>query len=212
MIVDGEKAIVTAISDAFSYFRTNVTALVPMIFPNESAQNQADITSWWSNAQNLVYVQVGYLFQPIAAPQVAVTIEDEQEGQQFAGGERAGLVVGIGSGVADVDAAYMQTAYGCHITGVNQNFVLWQQILVKWALFFKRKILIQQVQADGSVTGVFQRQRLAAGPFRPVPDQVLHEGIFPYERTVTLTATHLNTWAGDGVPSMTSGGVTVIQV
>ncbi len=211
MIVDGEKAIVQAISDAFTYFRANLSTLVPQIFPNESSTNQTAIESWWGNASNQVFVQVGYLLQPVSAPQVAVTIESEREGEQFAGSERAGLVISIGSDVSDVDAIYMETMYACHCVGINQDFVLWLQMLTKWALLLKRKSLMQQVQADGQITGVFQRQRIAAAPFRPVPDGVFHEGIFPFERVVTLSATHLDTWASEDVaPSMSSSSSVIV--
>lgn len=194
----------SAIADALSYFRANLATLIPEIFSDENATNQAAIQAWWGNGANVCPVQVGYTLQGVVAPQVAVTIEEEQELQQFAGGEHAGAYASVGSDMAEVDAVYMQTTYSCHCVGPNQDFVLWLQMLVKWALLWQRKALMVGKQQNGATTGVFERQKIAAGPFRPVPDPVYRESVFPFERVIMLQATHIDTWSGSAAPPMSS--------
>ena len=201
MLAIPDKAIASSVSSAFDAFRSNVVQMVPEIFAQESANNQSEIQSWWSNLNNTVPVVVGYPLQQVTAPIVAVTMEPEQEiaPKQSIGSQSGVFVAATGQ---DGNATYFRGQYNVHAMGINQNWVLWLQALVRWALLYQRRTL-QEMPPTGA--GLF-RQVLSSSGFIPVPDS-LRDSVYPFQRVVSLSADRLDTWAG--VPASLSSTTSV---
>ena len=207
MIAMAEKAIASAIQAALSDFRSNMAAWVPQIFAQESAANQNAIQTWFSNAQNVVTVQVGYPTQQTAAPAVCITTEASQEvsGRQFVGSlGQSQAIGGPTSGTGSlVYATYWHSAFNCHVLGVNADWTLWMDVLVRWALLYERQNL-QQVPPNGAG---LNKQVISASGFRPA--EGLNSTVYPYVRTVTLSAEHVDSWTNVAVSEATGETVTL---
>ncbi len=190
MLAIPDKAIVAAVSSAFDAFRANTTSLVPQIFAQENSANQSEITQWWATLSNVVPVIVGYPLQQVTAPIVAVTMEPEQEiAPKQSIGSQSGVVIGATG--EEGNATYFRGQYNVHAMGINQNWVLWLQALVRWALLYQRRNL-QQMPPTGAG---LMRQVLSSSGFIPVPDS-LRDSVYPFQRIVSLSADRLDTWAG----------------
>ena len=197
----GEQPIIDALNGAFSYFQANLSTLVPDIFGYATAADQQEIISLWTNYQ--VAVQGSYPFKAIQSPQVSVTIEPEEETDQYAGNSQTGVITNNSNG----HATMFRSTYACYCFSVNQKALLWLQVLVKWALLFQR-LSLQQGVVNGQPTGYFTEQRLKLSGLTPVPEG-LGDSIFPFQRTVYLIATHIDTWSDEPQTPMQSGGITI---
>lgn len=204
-ILLGEQPIIDALTAAFAYFQANLSTLVPDIFAYASAAHQTEIANLYANHQ--VIIQGGYPQQEIQGPVVTVTMEPEQETQQFVN-QQTGVLTTTGTSVAEGNATSFRSAYHCHCFGINYNAVLWLQALVKWALLFKRQPLMASVTAGGLPTGFFTEQSLSASGLSSIPNG-LGDSVFPFERVVILTASHIDTWSNEPQPPMQSGGMTI---
>ena len=201
MLAIPDKAIASSVSSAFDSFRSNVVQMVPEIFAQESGANQSEIQSWWSNLNNTVPVIVGYPLQQVTAPIVCVTMEPEQEiaPKQSIGSQSGVFVTATGQ---DGNATYFRGQYNVHAMGVNQNWVLWLQALVRWALLYQRRTL-QEMPPTGAA---LFRQVLSSSGFIPVPDS-MRDSVYPFQRVVSLSADRLDTWAG--APAVLSSATSV---
>lgn len=204
----GQTAIVDAITTSFQFFRQNLNVLVPEIYAYASQEDQAEISTWWQNTNNQVIVESGYPFQPVRSQLVSVTVRSEQEVDQYIDSGRNGAVFALSPGGSPEYSALFRSTYDCHCFSINQRYLLWLQVLVKWALLFQRHNLQISVQPNGSVTGYFVEQKLSASDIMPVPNS-LGDSLFPFERIVSLTATHLETWPGQPYVLMQSGTATI---
>ncbi len=204
-ILLGEQPIVDALSQAFTYFKNNLSVLVPEIFAYASATHQTEITALFAKQ---VITQGGYPNQAILGPTVTVTMEPEQETEQYVN-QQTGIAIPVSSNVALGNATTFKSTYHCHCFGINYNAVLWLQALVKWALLFERQALMQSVAADGNtVTGYFLEQSLGATGLVPIPDGI-GDSMFPFQRIVILSAAHIDTWESIPYGPMQSGGMTI---
>jgi len=206
-ILNGEMPVVMALQDAFAYFRGNLSTLIPEVFAYVSSSDQSEINSWFGDSANQILIQSGYPEEPIQTPQVAVTLDESRELDQFAGSEMSGMTLSIGSDVAYGYSGYFQTTFMCRCIDKNIRFLGWLQMLTKWALLYERHALMQTV-VNGKPTGYFQRQVITCTPLRPTPNN-LGDSVFTFERSVILVATHMDTWTGSLYAPMTSGNVTL---
>jgi len=196
MVILAERSIETVISDALTLFRQNLSAFVPDIYAQETTTNQTQITDWWTNAANQVAIQVGYSLSPTKAPQIAITMEPSQE---VATRRFVGTVMQQTSTNYEYGTTF-EALYAVHVFGPNQNWLLWMQALVRWALEMQRQTLEN--------TYGLMNQRLSMGALRPVPDS-MKDIVFPFERTVNVTCQHMDTWTPLPVASVTSATVTL---
>lgn len=192
-----ERALQTVVLQALSLFRSNLSTFVPDIFAMETPEHQQEITTWWSNPQNQVPVVIGYSLQPTQAPQVAITTEQSQEipNRRF-----VGSLMDQTGGNFDYTTTFEDT-YALHVFGPNQNWLLWTQAIVRWALLINRLTL----ESDYGLIN----QRISTSPLRPVPDS-LKDTVFPYMRTVFLSCQHEDTWSPLPAQTVESATVNVV--
>lgn len=206
-LILGEQPIIDALNGAFSYFKANLTTLVPDIFAYANAQDKADIISLWSGSQ-FKYpptVTMGYPMKPPDSPTVSVTNEPEKETNQYAGGAETG----INLNGSPAHAGDFETVYNCFCFAVGHKQLLWLQVLVKWALLAQRIPLMQGITSAGLPTGYFQKQRLSASGVMPAPD-LMQDSISVWQRIVSLTASHIDTWTDiQTYPIMVPGQMTI---
>lgn len=197
MVTLAERPLETVITDAFTSFRDNLSTFVLDIYAQESAANQDQITTWWSNADNNVTVTIGYpTASSIKSPMIAITMEPSNE---VAPRRFLGNVIGVTSTNYNYGTTFEAT-YICHVLATNQNQLLWLQALVKWALMMNRQTL--------ETTYGLLNQRLSLGPLRPIADS-MKDVVFPFERTITLNCQHIDTWTPLPTTTVTSTGVTL---
>lgn len=195
VLIIAERIIQTAILDSLTLFRQNLSTFVPDVFAQETSEHQTEITNWWQDVNNSVPVVIGYTLQPIQGAEIAITNEPANEvaTRRF-----------IGSLIQQTSDNYeygttLQAAYNLNVLGINQNWLLWGQALVRWALFMQRTNLEQQ--------GLLN-QMISLSPLRPAPDS-LKDSVFPYQRTVTLNCQHIDTWTPLPVASVSTASVTL---
>lgn len=199
MIAFGERVLQAALINGFDTFTANLATYVPDIFAQLATPEQTRITNWFSSATNKVQIIVGYPLTNQVMPQVAITLaaEDEPQDRQITGSLSQ---VQLGDATASPAVpfqmqmgAYFRSIYRFDCIGPNQEFVLWLQALVKWALLQQRLAI--------EVGYKLMNQKLTASDFTPYREGVEDEVIFPYQRTITLTADHVDTW--NSVPTNT---------
>lgn len=197
MVILAERSLQTVLNNAFSLFRQNLSTFVPDVFAQETAEHQQEITNWWSNSENAIPVMIGYSLQPTQDAQVSITMEPSQEiaGQRFIGNTLSQITGGTEQGTT------FQGMYAMHVFGVNQNWLLWTQALVQWALEMNREVLETEY--------ALFNQLISMSGLRPVPD-ALKDSVFPYERTVFLSCQHVDTWSQIPVATITSATVNVV--
>ena len=194
MVIIAERAIETVLNDAVTLFRANLSTFVPDIYAQESTAYQTEITNWWSNANNNVVVQIGYNLQKIQMPQLAITTESSSE----VGSRRPIGHTMLAMSTSQVMTTDFDSTYAIHVFGPNQNWLLWAQVFVKWALLMYRKTLEQQY--------FLINQRISLSPLRPAPDS-MKDVVFPFMRTVNLSCQHLDSWTP--LPGATTTAATV---
>ncbi|MFX4302982.1 hypothetical protein ACOJUR_12120 [Alicyclobacillus tolerans] len=194
MISLGDKAIVNVLNEAISLFRQNISTLVPNIYALETSTNQEEILTWWSNPKNQVIAQIGFSRSPVTGLQYAVTTGQES---QIASRRYVGNFISQTSTQQTYSTTF-ETTYIIGVLGPNQNWLLWSQMLCKWALLYYTKTL----ETD---YGLFN-QRVGLGPLQPYPDS-MGDSVFPFYRTVTFTAQHEDTWDALPVQSVSSASV-----
>lgn len=179
-----ELGIQNAIQSAFALFRQNLATFVPDIFAAETPEHQQEITQWWQNTNNQVPVNIGYQLSPVQGPQCAITVQNAQEvaSRRFVGYMQQVLP----SNGNAVYATTFEGTYAVYCFGPNQNYLLWLQTLVRWALLISRQTLESQYG--------LMNQRIALGPLQPIPDS-MHDVVFPFERIVYLTCQTQDTWS-----------------
>ncbi len=199
-IAIGERAVVNVLEQAIATFQANLSALVPDIYGYETADNQAEITTWFQNPNNQVDVQIGYNTNPIQGMSWNVVVGDSPEvsGRRFAGN------VAGQTATSQLFATTFDSAYHIGVLAVGQNLLLWSQMLCKWALLYMRPILETQY-------GLLN-QRVGLSPLQPVPDNLKDAIGFLFMRGVTLQAQHIDTWSSLPLPSVTSASITVTPI
>lgn len=204
-LILGEQPIVEAISEAFTYFKANLAVQVPDIFAYATPQDQTEITTLWSSAKYNPIIIGGYPQTPLNAPTVAVTLDSEKESTQYTGLSQTGIQL---SG-SPAHAGEFETTYGCHCFSAGYKNLLWLQVLTKWALLVQRIPMMQSITSSGLPTGYFNKQTVSASGLMRAPND-LGDGIPIFQRTVNLTASHVDTWTDiKSYPIMISGGVTL---
>jgi hypothetical protein len=178
----GEKAIATLMQSAITNFKANLSVQVPIIYAYETTTNQNSIIEWWSDPANSLMIRLAYSFAEVNMPQIAIytEVENEVEPNRYVGSQGGKFYNGV-----PVLESYFTTAYQCRCVGFNYNFTLWLQALCKWALLEVRHDLEEQYG--------LMNQRISLSPFIPITDS-MKDSIFPYERRVTLTADHVDSW------------------
>ena len=180
MIHDPEVALLQTLQAQWTLFQTNAATLIPDVYADESAANQADLLAWWAKAPT-VLITAAYALAPPQLPLLWVKTlnDDEVPDRQFVGRSR----VPVGGLYAE------STTLACHlevgIFATNANEVRWLALWVRWALWSATHTLETQY-------GLFQ-QRLSAGPLEPVPDSA-QDVVFPFWRRVWFQAQHEDTW------------------
>lgn len=196
MVVLAERLLQTVLLQSLDLFRNNLSTFVPDIFAQETPKHQQEIINWWSNPQNQVPVIIGYTLQPTQAPQLAITVESSQE---VASRRFVGNLLQQTSNNHEYGTTFEST-YAVNIFGPNQNWLLWMQILVRWALLINRLTLETQY--------ALMNQRISLSPLVPVQDS-LGDSIFPYMRRVYLSCQHVDTWTPLPVDTVQSASITV---
>ncbi len=195
MINLGEKGIVNVFNEGLPLFRGNLAVFVPDIYEAETAANQQEILAWWGNPNNQVVAQVGYTKGPVQGLQYAVTIGSESQvaSRRF---------VGNFMSETSTNMTYSSTFESNYIIGVlgpNQNWLLWSQMLAKW-------VLLYYTQTLETSYGLFN-QRISLGPLQPYPDS-MGDSVFPFMRTLTLTAQHEDSWTSLPVQAIKTASMT----
>ena len=196
MVVLAERSLQTVILNAISTFRQNLSTFVPDIYAQETSEHQQEITNFWSNTANNPPVIIGYSLQPNEDMQIAITNEPSSEvaNRRF-----------VGNTYMETSTGYEYTttfeaSYAMHVFGINQNWLLWGQALVLWALMMNRNEL--------ETTYALENQRLSLSALQPAPDS-LKDSVFPYKRTVFLSCQFQNTWTPLAGSSVSSASVTL---
>lgn len=181
MINLAEKSIVAVLNQAMTLFRANLSFFVPDIYAMETDANQQAIMTWWSNPNNQVVAQVGYTKGPVQGLQFAVTMGQESQvaNRRFIGN------VQMTNEANQTFSTTFQTSYVIGVLGPNQNWLLWAQAFVKWALLY----YTLDLETDYNLFD----QLISLGPLQPYPDS-MGDSVFPFMRTVTLTAQHEDSW------------------
>ncbi len=195
MISLGDKAVANVLNDAITLFRENLGYFVPSIYGLETTANQQEIVAWWSNPKNQVAAQIGFSRNPVLGLQYAVTTGNES---QIANRRFVGNYISQASGALQYTTTF-ETQYVIGVLGPNQNWLLWSQMLCKWALLYFTKTLENDY--------LLFDQRVGLGPLQPYPNS-MGDSVFPFYRTVTLTAQHEDSWQAIAVPSVTSTSIT----
>lgn len=199
MVILAERSLQTVLLDAFTLFRQNLSTFVPDVYAQENTAYQQQITDWWNNANNKVNVLIGYSLEPNLDWQVAITNEPQQE---VANRRFVGNTLNQTSTYIEYGTTY-EGSFAMHVFGVNQNWLLWTQTLVLWALQMNRNAL--------ETSYGLENQRLSTSALQPVPDS-LKDSVFPYKRTVFLSCQYQNTWQPLPDQSVSSTSVTVNPV
>ncbi|WP_304459076.1 hypothetical protein [Alicyclobacillus sendaiensis] len=179
-----ELGIQNAIQSAFTLFRQNLATFVPDIFAAETPEHQQEITQWWQNTSNQVPVQIGYQLSPIQGPQCAITVQNAREVASRRSVGNVQQVLAANGNI--VFETIFEGTYAIYCFGPNQNWLLWMQTLVRWALLINRQTLESEYG--------LMNQIISLGPLQPVPDS-MHDVVFPFERTVYLTCQTADTWS-----------------
>ena len=206
MLAMPDKAIAAAIQAAFNQFRQSAATLAPEIYAQETTANQSAIETWWTTASNVVTVGVGYPLQQVKPPIVAVTIEAEQEMDRARFiGSQSGLVVPGAAGTGSYGyATQLRGRYSIACLGVNQDWVLWMEVLTRWALLSQRRNLQQPPPAGA----LLYRQTLSAAGFAPVPNSMA-DSVYHFARVLVLEADRLDTWSGSVADTVAGASVSV---
>lgn len=176
-----EKALVTVIGDALNYFSQNTTTLVPQIFSQETSEAQSEISTWWSKPNNQIIVKYGFSLQPVRMPQITVTIDQSEEMDPKFIDSMAALN-GDGSTTRQT---WFSSTFICSCYGINQNWVLWAQMLCRWALLVQRKNLEESYG--------LMNQSLSLSPFVPFTQEI-KDAIFPFTRHIYIRGQHMDSW------------------
>lgn len=193
----GEAAVVASLTQAVSTFTANLATLVPDIYGYETAEHQQEITTWWENPANQLTIQIGYTSAPVQGLSWNVVVGDSPEvaGRRYVGN------VASQSGSTTTFSTTFETTYHIGCLGVNQNWLLWSQMLCKWALLYMRPSLETQY-------GLFN-QLVSLSPLQPVPDNLRDAVKFAFMRGVMLRAQHEDAWTSLPVSTVTSASVIV---
>jgi hypothetical protein len=177
----GEAAIVQTLDTAIALFKANLSYFIADIYGYESTANQQEIQTWWQNNASLV-IREGYSGTPVEGLSWNVTIAPEQE---IPGKKVIGSNVGMNGNVKTLMTSFDST-YIIGVLGINQNWVRWSQMLLKWALLYYRKSL-------ENTYGLYN-QKISMGALQPVPNDLRDAVRFAFMRTVSLSAQHSDTW------------------
>ena len=191
----GERAVIATLQSAVSVFVANLATFVPDIYGQETTEHQAEITQWWQNSANNLTIRMGYVSAPVQGLSWNVVVGSSPE----VSGRRVIGTYASTSGGTITDGTTFSSSYHIGCLGVNQNWLLWSQMLCKWALLYQRKTLEQEY-------GLFD-QSISMTPLQPVPDDLKDAVAFAFMRGVSLSAQHFDTWSQLPVATITSATV-----
>lgn len=196
MINAGEAGIVTVLQQAVALFQSDLGFFVPDIYAQLTTAAQNEITTWWQNPKNGITVQDGYTMAPVQGVQFAVITGTEHQipSRRYIGNFFAQ------SGLSNQYSTTFETVYSIGVLSPNRNQLLWLQMLAKWGLLYNLTTLENSYGLFNAV--------VSAGPMMPVPDS-LKDSVFPFMRTVELTAQHEDTWTTPPATAVTSASITL---
>ncbi len=188
-----DKVVLNVVEAALSIFRADVATYVPQLFWAESVANQAEIQTWFGNPQKVIQTTVGFPTRSIVQPGIWAILQssrepDDQELQSWGTtGEPGVYAIPHAGSVALVVAA------------PNQNYVLWLQSVVQWALYTQRPFLENSFGLHD--------QRIAASALTPEPDSG-GDVMFPFHRVWTLSCWYYDQYV-QPLTAITGASVTV---
>ena len=160
--------------------------------PTTPFDYQSDAANFWLQQGNSVTVLQGYAWQEQNLPLIAIILGDSSEVTAF---QPIGEVVDVNydatAGTYDEQhGSLFQTQYRLHILSTNANLTLYIALFLKWVLLTQRT----------NLTGYgLMEQRVTIGDLVPDPNAMKNESLPVYERVLTLSCTHYDTYTVNGV-------------
>lgn len=183
MVGSSVGVLLQAVQAGFAAFQGDLATWVPQLFATWPAQDQAEITNYFTQQATPLYFSLAYPMQPGLFPSCVVSMEP---GAEEPGGDAFGMMQAVSK---QTDGTY-QMWQGItqhdrfdialrHPT--NQKLLLWLDIIAWWALLYQRQSLIQQ----GFLQQVLSRTGLEPDPWFE------GQGSMPcFRRIVSLTVKH----------------------
>lgn len=184
----------TVVQNAVATYQANAATLTPEIFATAPAYLQTELQNTLGNPATQIAVNLAYVpnAQP-ALPGVWIygTPGQEQQERDLIGNVFAQVPVlnssGQVTGYTERSAVYATSSWNLTCAAVNVNAALGLFALVKWALYQARLSL-------GQPPYELISQVMSWSVFSPMANSA-GDVIFPYQRTLTFTAEHLESWS-----------------
>ncbi len=186
MIVTGHWAIQNIITGGLNAFAANAATLSPQIFADAPDYIQTEIQTLYGNPATQVIASVGY---PLTATPVLPGVWIySQPGQELLAEDTLGY--GLQNQVSatvsqNTNGIASRFTWAILCIAPNANGSLALNALVEWALDSQRKSLLATLGA--------WTMTLNWGAWAPMPNSA-GDVIFPYARTLSLSADAYNTW------------------
>lgn len=196
MIVTGHWAIQNVITGGLSAFAANAATLTPQIFADAPSSVQTEIQTLYGNSATHVQVTLGYPMT--ATPELPGVWIYGQAGQELVDHDILGNTVQTtltSSTSTTVSGIAFRSTWAILCATANANASLALNALVEWALDSQRQALMETLGA--------WTMTLSWGAWAPMPNSA-GDVIFPYARTLMLTAEAYNTWTSTDTDLVTS--------
>lgn len=195
MILTGDWTIQAGLRAQWAAWQADADALMPEIFRELDATQQAAIRRAWGPGTAPVPI---HLAAPLTTPPAIPSIWIDGGG----GGEQvAGDVIGQAWGEAPdgspIYGVWVRQTWRIVAYGVDVTSTLALSALVRWALYRQRV-------AWGAEPPAFVDQQVSWQAWEPVPDDLLRDGIFPFTRPILFSAAHADTWQTAPPPVITA--------
>lgn len=188
----------------------NYAAYSQSIYGNLPTDFQQDAADWWAAKGTSLTIQQGYAWMPQQLPLVSIVHGEGQEVESDQPiGEMLGSVYTPGTEsdyflAGDFPADFAQppsydeyhgtvfrTQFRFHVLTANANLTIYLALFVKWVLLSQRAYLSQPEQG-------LIRQLLSISDLTPDPEAMRTDSVPVYERVVTLTASHYDSYIVPG--------------
>ncbi|MCL8207199.1 MAG: hypothetical protein K6V97_03875 [Actinomycetia bacterium] len=201
MIDVADWVIQQQIAQQLQTVKQQASTLVPSLFAALPATEQNQLVT--ALAQSIP-VNLGYVpTTTVSLPGIWVYGDAgaEQPDQDVIGQQWYQTTSGSPPTATEAFVVFAQSTWRCVVVSINLTLTLALAALVRWALYQARPALSQPPTR-------FITQVVSWGPLQPVTDAA-GDVIFPYSRTVTLTARHPDTWATTGISTVSQATATV---
>lgn len=185
----------TTLQSQVTNLMQNYATYGPSIYgnlPTTPFNYQQDAQNFWTQQGNSLTVMQGYAWQEQNLPLVALVLGSSDEVTAF---QPIGEVVDVNYDAtagtySEEHGSLFSTRYQLHVLSANANLTLYIALFVKWVLLSQRTYLTGE--------GLME-QRVSMGDLVPDPNAVQNESFPVYERLVTLTCTHWDSYEVDGI-------------